>query len=133
GELRQIVAAARASTGAMPSRLQQLVSYGIPSTAAATIVAAVLLSPGSRPAAIEAPAPAPIPAPAPVAVDPSKHAIDVVFAVDTTGSMSGLIDGAKRTVWSIATHIRQTDPNANLRIGLVAYRDIGDEYVTRPF
>lgn len=117
----------------MPSRLQQLVSYGIPSTAAATIVAAVLLSPGSRPAAIEAPAPAPIPAPAPVAVDPSKHAIDVVFAVDTTGSMSGLIDGAKRTVWSIATHIRQTDPNANLRIGLVAYRDIGDEYVTRPF
>jgi hypothetical protein len=36
-------------------------------------------------------------------------------------------------VWSIATHIRQTDPNANLRIGLVAYRDIGDDYVTRPF
>ena len=36
-------------------------------------------------------------------------------------------------MWSIATHIRQTDPNANLRIGLVAYRDVGDDYVTRPF
>ncbi len=63
----------------------------------------------------------------------SKHAVDVVFAVDTTGSMGGLIDGAKRTVWSIATHIRKTDPQADLRIGLVAYRDIGDEYVTRDF
>src|SRR4029077_11900749 len=62
-----------------------------------------------------------------------KHAVDVVFAVDTTGSMGGLIDGAKRTVWSIAPHIRKTDPNAELRIGLVAYRDIGDDYVTRDF
>ncbi len=56
-----------------------------------------------------------------------------MFAVDTTGSMERLIDGAKRTVWSIATHIRQTDPNANLRIGLVAYRDVGEDYVTKPF
>jgi hypothetical protein len=62
-----------------------------------------------------------------------SHPIDVVFAVDTTGSMGGLLDGAKRTVWSIATHIRKTDPNAELRIGLVAYRDIGDDYVTRDF
>jgi hypothetical protein len=62
-----------------------------------------------------------------------KHAVDVVFAVDTTGSMGGLIEGAKRTVWSIATHIRKTDPDAELRIGLVAYRDIGDDYVTRDF
>jgi hypothetical protein len=119
----------------MPSRLQKLVSYGIPSTAAATVVAALLLSPGQRPAATEGPGPISTPiAVIPQGGDPGKHAIDVVFAVDTTGSMSGLIDGAKRTVWSIATHIRQADPNANLRIGLVAYRDTGDgDYVTRPF
>ena len=59
--------------------------------------------------------------------------IDVVFAVDTTGSMGGLIDGAKRTVWSIANHIRKSDSRASLRIGLVAYRDVGDDYITKDF
>jgi Mg-chelatase subunit ChlD len=59
--------------------------------------------------------------------------IDVVFALDTTGSMGGLLDGAKRTIFSIATHIKETNGNASLRIGLVAYRDIHDDYVTRVF
>lgn len=64
---------------------------------------------------------------------PSGSKVDVVFAVDTTGSMGGLIDGAKRTVWSIASHIRTIDQNADVRIGLVAYRDLGDDYVTKDF
>jgi hypothetical protein len=130
-QLWQILGPARASTGAMPSRLQHVVSFGIPSTAVATVVAAALLSPGAQRVADRPPTPR-----EPISAQPTEtgqHAIDVVFAVDTTGSMSGLIEGAKRTVWSIATHIRQTDPNANLRIGLVAYRDIGDDYVTKPF
>lgn len=113
----------------MPSRSQRLVSYGIPSIAAATIAAAALLTPWTRPPADHPPVPFVNMIPS----EPGTHAIDVVFAVDTTGSMGELIEGAKRTVWSIATHIRQTDPNANLRIGLVAYRDVGDVYVTRPF
>lgn len=108
---------------------QRLASYGIPAVAAATIVTAALLTQGggktetttSNPYTVE------------VVTSKDTSQIDVVFAVDTTGSMGGLLDGAKRTVWSIATHIRKTDPNANLRIGLVAYRDIGDEYVTRPY
>lgn len=115
----------------MPSRFQHAVSFGIPSTAVATVVAAALLSPGTRPAAPNDPGPIGTPFATPV--ESGKHPIDVVFAVDTTGSMDRLIDGAKRTVWSIATHIRQTDPDASLRIGLVAYRDTGDDYVTRPF
>jgi hypothetical protein len=106
----------------MPNR-HAIVTYGVTTAAAATITVAALLQPwrGARPLA-------PPPAPA-----PAKRAVDVVFAVDTTGSMGGLIEGAKRTVWSIATHIRKTEPNADLRIGLVAYRDIGDDYVTRDF
>jgi len=106
---------------------QRLASYGIPTAAAATIVTAALLTQGGPPA--ETP-------PNPYVIEQVNtdgSQIDVVFAVDTTGSMGGLLDGAKRTVWSIATHIRKTDPNANLRIGLVAYRDIGDDYVTRPY
>ncbi len=57
--------------------------------------------------------------------------VELVFALDTTGSMSGLIDGAKRKIWSIAQFIAQGQPKPDVRIGLVAYRDVGDAYVTR--
>jgi len=57
--------------------------------------------------------------------------VELVFALDTTGSMSGLIDGAKRKIWSIAQFVAQGQPKPDVRIGLVAYRDIGDAYVTR--
>jgi hypothetical protein len=107
----------------MPTR-QRIVTYGVSTAAAATITVAALLQPWRGGQTIE---------PRHQVKAASAHAVDVVFAVDTTGSMGGLIDGAKRTVWSIATHIRKTDPNAELRIGLVAYRDVGDDYVTRDF
>jgi hypothetical protein len=32
-----------------------------------------------------------------------KPVIEVVFVLDTTGSMGPLIEGAKRKIWSIAT------------------------------
>jgi hypothetical protein len=57
--------------------------------------------------------------------------IDLVFVLDTTGSMSSLIDGAKRKIWSIANTVIDRNPAARIRMGLVGYRDIGDEYVTR--
>jgi len=109
----------------MPTR-QHIVTYGLSTAAAATITVAALLQPWRGDAGSGATG-------GPIAAISDKHAVDVVFAVDTTGSMGGLLEGAKRTVWSIATHIRQTDPDAELRIGLVAYRDIGDDYVTRDF
>jgi hypothetical protein len=37
--------------------------------------------------------------------------------------MGGLIEGAKRRIWSIATAIVDSNPNADVRMGLVAYRD----------
>jgi len=57
--------------------------------------------------------------------------VDVVFVLDTTGSMSGLIQTAKEKIWSIATTMASAQPTPEIRIGLVAYRDRGDEYVTR--
>lgn len=60
-----------------------------------------------------------------------KPKVDVVFVLDTTGSMSGLIQTAKDKIWSIATTMASAQPTPEIRIGLVAYRDRGDQYVTR--
>jgi hypothetical protein len=63
----------------------------------------------------------------------SRPQIEVVFVLDTTGSMSGLIEGAKQKIFSIASRIATGKPTPRLKVGLVAYRDVGDEYVTRRF
>jgi Mg-chelatase subunit ChlD len=60
-----------------------------------------------------------------------KPKIDVVFVLDTTGSMSGLIQTAKEKIWSIATTMASAQQTPEIRIGLVAYRDRGDAYVTK--
>jgi Mg-chelatase subunit ChlD len=64
---------------------------------------------------------------------PKKPKIEVVFCLDTTGSMGGLIEGAKQKIWSISNQIASGKPTPELKIGLVAYRDRGDNYVTRVF
>lgn len=69
--------------------------------------------------------------PAKVKVPKARPRVEVVFALDTTGSMGGLIDGAKRKIWSIARFIASGQPTPEVRIGLVAYRDRGDAYLTR--
>jgi Mg-chelatase subunit ChlD len=60
-----------------------------------------------------------------------KPKIEVVFCLDTTGSMGGLIQGAKDKIWSISNQIAGGKPAPDLKIGLVAYRDRGDAYITK--
>ncbi len=62
-----------------------------------------------------------------------RPAVEVCFVLDTTGSMGGLIAGAKQKIWSIANDLTNADPAPILKIGLVAYRDRGDEYITKNF
>ena len=57
--------------------------------------------------------------------------VEVVFVLDTTSSMSGLIDAAKNNIWSIASSMASADPEPDMRMGLVAFRDRGDDYITR--
>lgn len=64
---------------------------------------------------------------------PVKPKIEVCFVLDTTGSMSGLIEGAKQKIWAIANQMVAAKPAPDLRIGLVGYRDRGDEYITRDY
>jgi hypothetical protein len=56
--------------------------------------------------------------------------IEVAFVLDTTGSMSGLIDGAKRKIWSIANQLVSAQQDTEVRFALIGYRDRGDAYVT---
>jgi hypothetical protein len=71
--------------------------------------------------------------PAKPAAKPAKPRIEVCFVLDTTGSMGGLIEGAKQKIWSIANEMISAKPTPEIRLGLVAYRDRDDEYVTRTF
>ena len=45
--------------------------------------------------------------------------------------MGGLIEGAKQKIWSISNQIVAGKPTPNLKVGLLAYRDRGDAYVTK--
>jgi Mg-chelatase subunit ChlD len=63
----------------------------------------------------------------------AKSKIEVCFVLDTTGSMSGLIEGAKQKIWSVANEIATAKPTPDIRFGLIGYRDRGDEYVVKTF
>ncbi len=60
-----------------------------------------------------------------------RDTLEMVFVLDTTGSMGGLIDGAKQRIWGIINEVMQKQSRPRVRVGLVAYRDLGDEYVTK--
>jgi Mg-chelatase subunit ChlD len=66
-------------------------------------------------------------------VKAERPVLDVVFALDTTGSMGGLLEGAKQKIWSIASRMAAGTPTPRVRVGLVAYRDVGDAYVTQVY
>lgn len=57
--------------------------------------------------------------------------LEMVFVLDTTGSMGGLIEGAKQRIWGIVNEVMQSSSRPAVKIGLVAYRDRGDQYVTQ--
>jgi Mg-chelatase subunit ChlD len=61
----------------------------------------------------------------------STKRVEVVFVLDTTGSMGGLIAAAKEKIWSIASTLAQARQAPEISMGLVAYRDRGDQYVTQ--
>jgi von Willebrand factor type A domain/Curli production assembly/transport component CsgG len=62
-----------------------------------------------------------------------KVPLDVVFILDTTGSMSDEISRLKDTLYEIHRQVTNLPVKADIRFGMVLYRDKGDEYVTRSF
>ena len=59
--------------------------------------------------------------------------LDVAFLLDATGSMGDEIDAVKEKIRTMITDIALGDPVPDVRFGIVAYRDRGDEYVTRMY
>jgi Mg-chelatase subunit ChlD len=68
---------------------------------------------------------------APEAPETNSAKVDVVFVLDTTGSMGGLIQAAKEKIWAIANTLALADPAPDIRMGLVGYRDRQDDYITK--
>jgi hypothetical protein len=59
--------------------------------------------------------------------------LDVLFLLDTTGSMGDEIAQLQNNLLWISSQIDQMSIGISTRYGLVLYRDRGDEYVVRPF
>lgn len=55
--------------------------------------------------------------------------LDVVFVLDSTSSMSEVLDASKKQIGSLVSNLAALVPN--FRLGVVTYRDKGDAYVTR--
>ena len=68
---------------------------------------------------------------APVELKSSRPSMEMVFVLDTTGSMGGLLTGAKQRIWGIVNEVMQSTSLSSVKVGLVAYRDRGDQYVTQ--
>lgn len=69
----------------------------------------------------------------PKADKPDKPHIDLAFCIDTTGSMQGEIDAVKSKTREIVARLSGSKPSPVIRVGVVAFRDRGDAYVTKVF
>ncbi len=64
---------------------------------------------------------------------PAVAGMDLAFVVDVTGSMGDELGFLKAEVEAIVSQVQAKSGNANLRFGLVVYRDDGDEFVVKSF
>lgn len=52
---------------------------------------------------------------------PTAKPVDIVLCIDTSGSMDGLIDSAKRKVWTLVNNLAKIEPTPELRVALYSY------------
>lgn len=53
--------------------------------------------------------------------------IDLAICLDTSGSMQGLIDAARRTIWSVVSELATAQPAPRLRVALLSYGSPGHD------
>jgi len=59
--------------------------------------------------------------------------LDLMFVIDTTGSMGDELNYLKSEISDVISAISSSNPNYSIRLALLFYRDLEDEYVTRYF
>lgn len=69
--------------------------------------------------------------PAAIARGSSRSALDLGFLVDATGSMGDEMQFLQTELRDIVTRVRAAEPELDIRLSIVFYRDRGDEFVTR--
>ncbi len=57
--------------------------------------------------------------------------VDIVWAVDATGSMGDEIEYLKTELLDVIGRVQNTNPDLNIRMGSVFYRDKGDDYLVK--
>ncbi len=57
------------------------------------------------------------------APDQPGRQVDLVIALDVSGSMSGLIDSAKQRLWDIVNELGRAQPRPVLRVAILSYGD----------
>lgn len=62
-----------------------------------------------------------------------KNEIELLFMVDTTGSMGDELTFLKNELKSVVNRIELDNPGVVIRLALVFYRDLSDSYITLPF
>ena len=56
-----------------------------------------------------------------IAADVARRDVDLVIALDVSGSMEGLIDSAKQRLWDITNELAQARPVPALRVAILSY------------
>ena len=63
----------------------------------------------------------------------SARALDLAVVIDCTGSMGDELRYLQAELRGILDRVRRTHPGVDLRVAVIAYRDRGDDYVTRTY
>ena len=58
---------------------------------------------------------------------PAPRAIDLAICLDTSGSMSGLLNSTKQKLWDIVNDLAMAEPTPKLRVALLTYGNLGHE------
>lgn len=61
------------------------------------------------------------------------RALDLVLVLDTTGSMGDEMAYLQAELYKIVERLKRDAGNVDLRIGLIVYRDAGDDYIVRSY
>ena len=59
------------------------------------------------------------------------QSLDLMFVIDTTGSMGDELDYIKAELDDVIRQVRRDNANIDVRLSVNVYRDFGDEYVVR--